>query len=410
MRAVLITVGDEILGGQIVNRDFAIVSRRLSERGVSVIKEVTVPDRKEDISGEIKKALEIADLVLTSGGLGPTPDDVTREAVADALGRKLVFSKEVYDKVIRRLEEWGLSVKDAHRKYGFVIEGFEVIDNDAGLAPGMMGEVDGKKILILPGPPRELESVLDKVLDRIAGPVSERSLTRRIKTFGLRETEIYELLNPLRDVLEPLGYYPSIYGVEIEIRASGDPGEAEEELHFKEEKIREVLGDNVYGVDGDTLEAVLGRILREKKLTLATAESCTGGLVGNLITDVPGSSDYYLGGVVAYHNDVKMKLLGVSEATLRKFGAVSELTARQMAEGVRKLIGADVGLSTTGIAGPTGGTPEKPVGLVYMAVAMEGKTRVIKRIFRGNRLEVKKQSAYTVIDLARREILSVKNE
>jgi len=273
-----------------------------------------------------------------------------------------------------------------------------------------MGEVDGKKILILPGPPRELESVLDKVLDRIAGPVSERSLTRRMKTFGLRETEIYELLNPLRDVLEPLGYYPSIYGVEIEIRASGDPGEAEDKLHFKEEKIREVLGDNVYGVDGDTLEAVLGRILREKKLTLATAESCTGGLVGNLITDVPGSSDYYLGGVVAYHNDVKMKLLGVSEATLREFGAVSEPTARQMAEGVRKLIGADVGLSTTGIAGPTGGTPEKPVGLVYMGVAMEGKTRVIKRIFRGNRLEVKKQSAYTVIDLARREILSVKNE
>jgi len=224
MKAVLITVGDEILRGQIVNRDFAIVSRRLSERGVSVIKEVTVPDRKEDISGEIKKALEIADLVLTSGGLGPTPDDVTREAVAEALGRKLVFSKEVYDKVIRRLEEWGLSVKDAHRKCGFVIEGFEVIDNDAGLAPGMMGEVDGKKILILPGPPRELESVLDKVLDRIAGPVSERSLTRRMKTFGLRETEIYELLNPLRDVLEPLGYYPSIYGVEIEIRASGDPG------------------------------------------------------------------------------------------------------------------------------------------------------------------------------------------
>jgi len=132
--------------------------------------------------------------------------------------------------------------------------------------------------------------------------------------------------------------------------------------------------------------------------------------VGNLITDVPGSSDYYLGGVVAYHNDVKMKLLGVSEATLREFGAVSEPTARQMAEGVRKLIGADVGLSTTGIAGPTGGTPEKPVGLVYMAVAMEGKTRVIKRIFRGNRLEVKKQSAYTVIDLARREILSGKNE
>ncbi len=407
MKAILISIGDEILSGKIVNSDFAILAAELTRRGVEVVKEITVPDRKDAIEEELKKALIAADLVITTGGLGPTPDDVTRQAVAEALGRKLVFSEQVYRGILEKLKKMGLPEKKAHRNYAYIIEGFEPIENDVGLAPGLFGEIESKKIVVLPGPPRELRSVLDKVIDKIAPMPDVITLTRRVKTFGLRETQIYELLEPHRKELEPLGYYPSIYGVEIELRATGKPEEAKKVLDEKARRIQEILGENVYGFDDEKLEAVLGRLLRERGMTIATAESCTGGLVGNLITDIPGSSDYYLGSVVAYHNDVKEKLLGVPKVILTHFGAVSEPTAVLMAEGVRKLLNADVGISTTGIAGPTGGTPQKPVGLVYMAVALPTGTKAIKKMFSGNRLEIKRQSAYTVIDLARRELLKL---
>jgi nicotinamide-nucleotide amidase len=287
-------------------------------------------------------------------------------------------------------------------------EGFEPIYNDQGIAPGLFGKEGDTLIAILPGPPRELRAVFERLKDRISGLSEEVVLFKTLKTFGRKESEIVEVLEPHMDKLRPLGFYPSIYGVDIRLEARGKDRKAlEEELNEKAARIKNLLGPDVYGEDDDTLEAVFGRIMRKKRLTVATAESCTGGLVANIITDVSGSSNYMIGSVVAYHNRIKEEVLGVPREILARFGAVSEPTARLMAEGVRKLYEVDLGLSTTGIAGPTGGTPQKPVGLVYMGVSLRGKTKVIKRIFKGNRLEIKRQTALNVIDLARRMLLEL---
>jgi nicotinamide-nucleotide amidase len=411
MKAVVISVGDEILNGETLNRDLAIIADFLHSLGISIGREITVADNLDEIGRVLKESLKEFDIIFLTGGLGPTEDDVTREAVSKALNLELRFDDKLFEKIKFKLEGRGVEVGDIHKKYGFLPEGFTHLENEVGVAPGLYGEIRGKKIFILPGPPRELTSTLNAVYPHLKDISKKKILSIKIRTFGLREAEIAEMLSPYMEELSPIGFYPSLYGVDLRLRGEGESEERiREELERKAKKIEEILGDNVYGRDGDTLESVLGSILRKAKLKLAIAESCTGGLVSDIITNVPGSSEYFIGSIVAYHNDLKINFLGVEPTILKEFGAVSEPTAKRMAEGVRKLYDVDVGLSTTGIAGPTGGTPSKPVGLVYMGVSIGGETRVIKRIFRGNRLEVKRQTAYTVIDLARRVLIEMKKE
>lgn len=405
MKAIVISVGDELLSGRTLNTNLKIISEFLRDLGMEILRNCTVRDDQEEISRAIQESMRDADITIVTGGLGITPDDVTREAVAKALNRSLVFDPDLYSEIEKKMVERGVKITELHKKYGLVPEGFGIVKNDTGLAPGYYTRIDGKLILVLPGPPHELENVLKNA--SFLFEKREEIVTKTVKTFGLKESDIAERLRDVMDILSPMGSYPVVPGmVDLKLILKGpDREKLEEELNRKLKILEQRIGDAIYGYDDDTLQSVLGRILRENSMTVAVAESCTGGLVASLITDVPGSSDYFKGGVVSYWNEVKRDILGVGEEILNYFGAVSEPTAVMMAEGVRKLLKTDVGLATTGIAGPTGGTPEKPVGLVYMAVSFRGDVTVKKKVFKGDRLFVKKQAAYTILDLARRKIL-----
>lgn len=404
--AALVSIGDEILTGKVLNINLEFLGKSLLEAGIKIMKEISVPDDLSVITDTLRYVAGEFPIVFTTGGLGLTRDDLTRKAISNAFHLVLKEREELREVIKKRVESQGITFGDVHRNYLLVPLGFEPIENDVGIAPGLWGKYEGTYIAVLPGPPRELKAVFKKLLPKLKRLGSGQILYKVIRTFGLKEIEIAQILDPHLDELMPVGFYPSPFVVELRLEASGeDLKTLQENLEERSGRIKRLLGDNVYGEDEDTLEGVLGSLLREKKLTVATAESCTGGLLASLITDVSGSSDYMIGSVVAYHNRIKEQLLGVPRPVLNQHGAVSEPVAFLMAEGVKKLYQVDVGLSTTGIAGPKGGTPQKPVGLVYMGISMREKTKVIRRIFQGNRFEIKKQAALTVIDTARRMLL-----
>ena len=398
MKIAVISVGSEILSGRILNRDLALIADFLGKFGLRVSKEITVKDEVEEIV-ETLKDLKNFDIIFITGGLGPTSDDVTKKALARFLNVDLEFSEMVLKLVKERLEELGLEFLPVHRNYALIPRGAKILRNEAGLAPGMVFHTDKGMLISLPGPPREVESLLSQLEGLLEKYKGEEIYVKTVKTFGLRESEIHDRLKDC-GWLEKAGFYPSIYGVDIRIET-----ERKDELDEILIELKDKLGESIYGYDNETLEMAFGKVLKERDLTVSTAESCSGGLLANLITNVSGSSEYYIGGIIAYHNRIKVDFLGVSQDVLKKYGAVSEPTARQMAEGIRKLFDTDVGLSTTGIAGPTGGTPQKPVGLVYMGFSFRGEVHVIKKIFKGNRLEIKKQTAYAIMDFARRYLL-----
>ncbi len=411
LKALHITIGDEILTGKILNSNLQFLGKSLLPLGIKLVKEVAVPDDPDSIKSILKEEIGRQELILTTGGLGLTEDDITRKAVADALGIPLVEDKKVLESIRKRLEGRGIKFKDIHRRYALIPKGFKVIPNDVGLAPGLWGSVRGTFIAILPGPPKELSSVLERLKPELRKLGKGLILFKTIKTFGLKELEVQEKLKPHLRELSPLGFYPTIRGVEIRLEAWGEREEdVKRSLDRKATLLKTLLKEDFYGEDEDSLEGVLGRLLKKFGLTIGTAESCTGGLVANLITNVSGSSEYMIGGVIAYANRIKEELLGVRRSTLKSFGAVSQNTAQEMALGIRRLLKVDVGISTTGIAGPTGGTPEKPMGLVYMGISIGTKTVVEKRIFSGNRLEVKMKSALTLLDITRRLLLRMQKK
>ena len=365
--AILVSIGDELLTGKVLNTNLQFLGRTLLDIGIKLTREITVPDNLNEIIKVLKSAVGEFPLVIITGGLGLTHDDLTRKAISVAFNLPLERREDLIGNIKAKIEHLGGTFKKMHEDYLLVPEGFEPIENERGIAPGLWGKQGDTYIAALPGPPREVRAVFEKLLPELKKLGSGRILYKVIKTFGLKEIEVSEILKPYINELMPMGLYPTQSGVEIRIEVSGrDEETLSEILRRKATKIRELLGENVYGEDGDTLEGVFGELLKELGLTVATAESCTGGLVANLITDVSGSSNYMIGSVVAYHNRIKEQLLDVPKPILEKHGAVSEPVARLMADGIRRLFNVDIGLSTTGIAGPTGGTPEKPVGLVYM--------------------------------------------
>jgi len=413
MKAHLLTIGDELLIGQTTNTNAAWLGERLSRLGVEVERTVTVGDDPDRMREELDRSAQRATLLLLTGGLGPTHDDVTREVVADYFDAPLQTDDEILSRIRRYYERRGRQMPSAGPKLAQVPEGFDILENPVGAAVGLWHEttVAGRKRLVgvLPGVPEEMKGIFEgAVQPRLERQSDLRDVTHRtLVTSGIGESSLQERLGDLSDLLGEnlnLAYLPSTSGVRLRLTAlHRDPNVAEERLDRLEGRIRARAGNHVIGTRDVTLEEVLGDQLREAGRTVVSAESATGGLIGHRLTGVSGSSDYYLGSVVAYANAVKQSVLGVEEDLLLEYGAVSEPVAVQMAEGVREQLDADVAVATTGIAGPTGGTDEKPVGTVWLGYADDTRSRAVRQQFVENRSLNKELFSTAALDLVRRE-------
>jgi len=417
VKATLLTVGDEILIGQIVNSNAAWLGEQLGLVGVEVARMETVGDDVRVIRLAVARGFETGDLVVVTGGLGPTHDDVTREAVATSFNVPLVFQPDVMAEVERVFIERRWDLPEANRKLAEVPDGFEPLPNPKGTAPGLWGirEVAGRmqRLVVLPGVPYEMKAILrEHVLPRLVELSDTVVLHKTLLTVGKGESSLAEQLGDMSDVLAngiSLAYLPGAGIVRLRVSAKGDDREAVQAgMDRAVERLRNDLGDRIFGEDGDTLEGVVGEMLLKRGLTIAVAESCTGGSVASRITRIPGSSRYFLGGVVAYANSVKIRQLGVSEVDLEEQGAVSEPVVRQMAEGVRDALGADIGVATTGIAGPEGGTSEKPVGTVWLGYADARETCAVRLQLSRDRAINNGLSTTAALNLVRSQLLRQK--
>jgi nicotinamide-nucleotide amidase len=384
--AEIITVGTEMLLGQLVDTNTAVIARALAEIGVDVRRETSVGDNEASIAAAISEAIARADIVVCAGGLGPTVDDMTRSAVAVALGRPLVLDAES----IRHLEAIFARLKrrmtDNNRIQAYFPQGAEPLPNPNGSAPGFVVERDGRAVLALPGPPRELQPMLhDQAIPWIERRFAPNAVlvTRVLRTAGTGESDldarIADLFREQKNPSIAMLAHPGLVDVKITAKAATRDA-ARSMIAELEPRIRERLGDCVYAEDGGTLESVTGALLRRRGWTLAIGESCTGGSLAAAITSVPGASAYFRGGVVAYGNEAKCRLLDVAPDLIERYGAVSEEVAGAMALGAQTVLRADVGVSVTGVAGPDGGTPEKPVGLVYVGLTLPDGSMAFRRL------------------------------
>jgi len=416
--AEIVAIGDELLLGLTLDRNSHYLAACLAESGIHLLRVQQVQDDIGEIVSSIRSALERARLVITVGGLGPTADDFTRRALAQVSGRELEFRPELYRKVEERFRKAGIKrIAAINRSQAMVPRGGWTIPNPAGTAAGLVVELEGNTLLALPGPPRELRAVLDsggrELFRDLAG--GRFVIHRTLRTTGVPESVIAQRLNRLQRKGElqlgpelKLAYLPShATGVDLRLTSAGtDRRYLEQRIDAVFSVIKKHLGPAVYGEGDADLAAVLGELLLKSGRRLAVAESCTGGLVARRITTVPGSSRYFECGFVTYSNESKQKLLGVRRQLLLRHGAVSRQVAVAMARGVLRRTKADLSLAITGIAGPTGGTPEKPVGLVYMAVDDRGKITARKFNFPGDRNVVQERSAQAGLNLLRLVLLS----
>ena len=410
--AEIITVGDEILIGQTVDTNSAWMGMQLSMRGIRVNRITSISDRREEIISALDEALGRAPLVLMTGGLGPTSDDITKDTLAEYFGSKLVTDREVLAEITERITKRNLEMNENNRRQALVPECCRVLANHGGTAPGMLFGKDGKLIISMPGVPSEMKLIMkEHVLPMVESMTGRRTIIHRnIMTYGTFEAKLAERLEGFEAQLPDsvrLAYLPAHGVIKLRLTGSGDDGETvRRTVEEQVGKLYEVIPDVIYGEDEVTLEEAVGRLLHDNKLTLSTAESCTGGKIASLITSVPGSSAWFTGSVVAYDNSVKTGVLGVNPETIARFGAVSEETAREMAEGVLRLAKTDYAIAVTGIAGPDGGTPEKPVGTVWIALASRNGVTAERHRFADDRLINISRSAYTALNLLRKQIIS----
>ena len=412
MRTEIIAVGTELLLGEIVNTDAPMIAQGLAELGIGVYFQTVCGDNPDRLKSVLEVAKQRADLIITTGGLGPTADDLTKETIAAAFGKGLVRDEESMARLREHFK--GRTMTKNNEKQADVPEGSTVFQNDWGTAPACAFEGEGCLVIMLPGPPRECTPLFrEKVMPFLEKRRGGALCSRYVKVFGMGESEMASRLSRQMDTWENPTAAPYAKEGECLVRITAMGKNKEEAFAMTEPAVREVrqvLGDVVYGVDVDSLEQVVVQEMTARGLTLATAESCTGGLMGKRITDVPGASACYLGGVVSYQNEVKENLLGVRHETLMTKGAVSEDTACQMAQGVRKALGADIGISTTGVAGPGGGTPEKPVGLIYVGISTGDKTWAVHILRpRQSRENLRRLASSTAFDLVRRHLEGLDN-
>ena len=408
MKLEVITIGSELLLGQVVDTNAAELGRALAAAGAEVVRHVSVADRPEAIRAAVAESLERTGFVITTGGLGPTRDDMTKLEVAAIFGRPLTLDPTVLRALEERFHRLGRTMPAVNRTQAEVPEGATVLPNPRGTAPGLWVEdAAGRVVVMLPGVPSEMrgllaEEVLPRILERSHGNVVR---SRTVRTTGIAESALAERVGAIEDEIAPLtlAYLPSTEGVDLRVTAWGlREADAERRLAAAIATLRDRAGDHGYGDDGTDLAAVVLARLRARKARLVVAESCTGGLLGSRITAVPGASDVFIGGVVAYDNVVKSGTLDVPPELLERHGAVSEQVVSAMAHGVQRQFAVDAAVAITGIAGPSGGTADKPVGTVWMAARLGTEARAFKRIFPGDRNEIRARAAQGALDLLRR--------
>jgi nicotinamide-nucleotide amidase len=409
MDAEIIAVGSEMLTAGRLDTNSLYLTGELNNLGVEVVTKCVIGDDRDRLADAIARALARSAIVILSGGLGPTEDDVTREAVAQALGRGLVFHAEIAEALERRFAASGRKMSAINKRQAFVIEGAEVLPNDRGTAPGQWLAAGGAVAMLLPGPPHELKAMFERqCLPRLARLVPQQAIrTAFLRVTGMTESDLDALISPVyKKYQNPVTTILAANGdLQVHLRGRCDTeAEAEALLTEVTAPIEALLGDRLYSRNGTPLEVVVGELLRERRATVAVAESCTGGTLGARLTSTPGSSDYFVGGFITYSNVLKQRLLGVSALTLEQFGAVSEQTAAEMAVGARQRTGAAYAVSITGVAGPDGGTEQKPVGLVYVGIADAAGTVVAQRRFLGDRERIRVFTAQLALDLLRRRM------
>jgi nicotinamide-nucleotide amidase len=417
MNVEVVTIGDELLLGFTVDTNAAHLARELAGAGIGIVRRSTCGDAPDQIAAAVKEALDRTGAVITTGGLGPTSDDLTKPSIAALFGRAMKFDDAIWEELKIRWKSyrWPGGIPESNKQQAMIPEGAVILTNRHGSAPGIWLEDErGRWIAMLPGVPREMRGMLaDELLPRIlerarkttGTPTVVASLT--LRTIGIGESALADLLGPLAKGPPglPLAYLPSVDGTDLRLTTRNSSSDvALEKLKTGASQLRAVLGEYIYGEDKTDLAAVVLDLLRERKMKIAVAESCTGGMLGARLTAIAGSSDVVVGGVIAYANEVKESQLGVRPDTLREFGAVSEETAREMATGACERFGVGIGVAITGVAGPGGGTPEKPVGTVCIAVAAAGGVKSTKVQMIGDRDEIRRRSAQAALNLVRRTL------
>ncbi|MCX7818280.1 MAG: competence/damage-inducible protein A [Kiritimatiellae bacterium] len=405
----LVATGAELLSGRTVNTHAQRLAHALAPLGLRLTRETSVPDDRAAIADAVRGALARATVVVVTGGLGPTEDDVTREAVAELLGADLRLDEPSLERIRERCERYGQTLTESRRRQALVLEGAEVLPNPVGAAPGeRLTLPDGRTLFLLPGPPREFEALLNgQVLRWLREHAGAEPVVEEVRMIcGLGESDVIERLQAAGFDPRPFELAYCAAPGQLEVRLTGTAADASR-LAALARQLEEILGEHVYSRQREDLAAVVARELLSRGATLAVAESCTGGLIMQRLTSVPGSSQWFRGGVVAYANDVKTHWLGVPEPMLREHGAVSEPVVHAMALAARERFAADYALATSGIAGPGGGTPEKPVGLVWWALCDAQTTLARSRRFPGDRELVRQWAAQFTLDLLRRRLQGV---
>ncbi len=413
MKAEILSTGDEIRSGAVVDSNSAFIAQTLEEAGLEVVRHVCVGDDLDMLAGTLVEISNRCDLLIATGGLGPTEDDMTADAAAKAAGVELELHQGALESIEKFFSKFNRPMSHSNKKQAMLPKGAECLFNQIGTAPGFMLQLNGCSAYFIPGVPREMRRMLlDTVLPGIKalpGYSGEYCTVKSISTFGLPESVLGERLSGIDQSIPgiKLGIRALIPEIYVKIYARGqDETLVNQNLEKASEQILARLGKRVLSADGDSMEEAVGKLLRQKKATVAVAESCTGGLISSMLTDVSGSSDYFLFSGVTYSNEAKMRVLGVSEETLRIYGAVHEETVKEMAQGARSVVGATYGLATSGIAGPGGGTEERPVGTVCIGLASPDFSEARKYTFHfGDRAMKKRLFAITALDKLRQAIM-----
>jgi nicotinamide-nucleotide amidase len=410
LTAEIIAVGSELLTPFRTDTNSLWLTDRLNSIGVEVKLKTIVGDDDARLEETIRDALKRSGVVVVTGGLGPTEDDITRKIAARALGRRLLLDDDVLDDIKAKFLHWGRKMPDINARQAMIIEGAEVLPNPNGTAPGMYVEQDARAVILLPGPPREMKPMFEThALPKLAGRAGDVRVVRRVlRVAGLGESAVDERIAPVYTQYKNPQTTILFNSTEIEIHMTAQ-GKTEQEAELLLDglsgQIEERLGDSVFAFRGERMEEVVGLRLAVGGFTLAVAESCTGGLIARRLTEVPGSSSYFMEGVVTYSNEAKTRLLGVPADMIKEYGAVSAEVAEEMAEGVKALAETDFGLAVTGIAGPGGGTEEKPVGLVFIALADDAHTEHRRLLIPGDRHLIRTRASQAALDLLRRRLI-----
>jgi nicotinamide-nucleotide amidase len=411
MTAEIISIGDELLIGQVMNTNASWMAQQLHAIGISIRQIVAISDDKEEIRTALDNAFSRTDLILVTGGLGPTRDDITKNALCEYFGARLVIHEPSLEIIRKFFAARGLGLTEHNRKQAEVPDNCVPILNYHGTAPGMWFEKEGKILISMPGVPFEMEAMMEnQILPRLSANDNNLVVVHKtVQTHGEGESILMEMIRDWEDALPKnfrLAYLPQPGIVRLRLTAFGaDRESVASQIESQIASLRRLIPNLIFGYGNETMEEVIGKLLKSKHATLSTAESCTGGYLAHLITSVPGASEYFAGSVIAYANQVKHDLLGVSEDSLRNFGAVSEQVVREMAEGARKRFETDYALSTSGIAGPDGGTPEKPVGLVWVCLATQQQTISKKFMFGEHRGRNIRRTGLEALNLLRLQLI-----